>query len=512
MQSKFHVDCAPGLGWFGPYFTAGTISPQAGASSPFALRINKPDGQSDMNGIALSLPEGLLANLKGNVGTRIGTATVAAGPGSQPFWLNGPVVLEGPYDDAPFSLRVTVPAVAGPFNLGDVVVRQKIYVDPTTAQVTVVSDPLPTIVKGVPVRLQNLNVDVDKPGFMLNPTSCAEKSIGATLQAATGQTAAVASRFQVGGCENLPLKPKLSMDLVGKKEIKRGKHPKLSTTVTQQPGEAGLKKVEVRLPLSLALDPDNAQALCKPEQAVAKACPAGSIVGQATAISPVLNRPLTGDVFFVEGTRQSAEGRTVKTMPRLWVALRGEVSLDVWADSSLHDSKYLVTTFPVVPDAPISSFKLDIDGGKNGILAVTGDVGTDLCQRPLVARAQFDGQNGKRLISHPLMGSPCKFRVQDKTLYSTRTKVRVSGIEAGKLKISGTGVKTTRRTIKNADVASISAKLTAAGKRAYKGRKAIRLKVSFDPKVKGVKTKALRTTVKRAAAKKKSSTRSQRSR
>src|SRR5690606_26091893 len=146
---------------------------------------------------AMVFPEGLSAYLKGNIGTRIGTARVAAGPGTAPFWLAGPVVLEGPYGDAPFSLRVTVPAVAGPFNLGDVTVRQKIYVDSHDARVTVVSDPLPTIVKGVPVDLQSLAVDIDKAGFMKNPTSCAVKSIGGTLGASNGQTVPVASRFQV---------------------------------------------------------------------------------------------------------------------------------------------------------------------------------------------------------------------------------------------------------------------------------------------------------------------------
>ena len=162
------------------------------------------------------LPTGLLARLKGNLNTQVGTVKAFAGPGANPFVLPGKVFLEGAYGDAPFSLRVAVPAKAGPFDLGEVTVRQKIYVDPIDAHVTVVSDPLPTIVKGVPVRLQRLDVSVDKAGFMINPTSCAAKAIGGTLSAADGQTAPINVRFQVGACSDLALKPGLALSLSGK--------------------------------------------------------------------------------------------------------------------------------------------------------------------------------------------------------------------------------------------------------------------------------------------------------
>ncbi len=167
------IDCAAGLGGFAPTFEAGTTNPLGGALSTFALRVGKPDGNAAINGLTMTLPAGLLAKLKGNVGTQVGGVKAFAGPGSSPYMLPGKVFLEGPYGDAPFSLRVVVPAKAGPFDLGDVVVRQKVYVDPISAQVTVVSDPVPTIVKGVPARLQRLEVSVDKPDFIINPTSCA---------------------------------------------------------------------------------------------------------------------------------------------------------------------------------------------------------------------------------------------------------------------------------------------------------------------------------------------------
>lgn len=495
LQSTFNVDCVPHLGTFSLGFQAGTRDPVAGASSPFNLLLQRADGKDVINGLRLAMPEGLLANLNGNVGKRIGSVTADAGPGSQPYRFPGAVYLEGPYDDAPFSLRVVIPAKAGPFDLGEVVVRQKIYVDPTTAQVTVVSDPIPTIVEGVPVRLRNMSVDIDKPGFMINPTSCAEKEIGAVATSLGGQSTQMKTRFQVGACDKLPVKPKLKIDVVGSKQLSYHKHPGIKATVTQQPGEAGLKRVEVAMPLSLALDPQNAKALCEPAEAAAKACPEGSVVGDATAISPVLNRPLKGKVYFVKGTATTKSGVVKATLPKLWVALRGEVALDVWADSDVK-SKRLVNTFPRVPDAPISSFELNINGGKNGILIVTGQKGAHMCNQANVADAQFDGQNGKRLKKATTMVVPCALRTVSSTLESRDARVRMAGLRGGQLSVQGPGVKTTRRKIKRGPVATVRAPLSAAGLRAYRSGKSVRVKVTFRPT--GGKAKTKTVVVKRA--------------
>jgi hypothetical protein len=416
-QSTFTIDCAPGLGSFLPSFDAGTSGALAGASSPFALKLHKPDRQSALNGLRLELPQGLLASVKDNVGKQVGTATVAAGPGSQPFWLNGPVVLEGPYGDAPYSMRVTVPAKAGPFDLGDVVVRQKIYVDPADAHVTVVSDPLPTVVKGVPVRMQNLNVVVDKPGFIRNPTDCAKKTIRATLGAETGQTAAVSSHFQVSGCAGLKFEPRLGLSLTGKRQMRTGKHPGVRALVRQSGlDEAGIEKAVVTLPKSLALDPDNAQALCefvdgtKPD--LEKHCPAGSTVGRARAKTPLLERDLTGNVYFVKNVRRDAKtGNEIRTLPMIVVALRGEIAINLKGESSTTKAGRLVNTFASVPDAPITQFNLNIAGGKSGILAVTRTrkAKINICAKPKshVAAAEFDGQNGKVHDRDVRFKAPC---------------------------------------------------------------------------------------------------------
>ncbi len=411
----FDIDCTPGLGTFGPSLAAGTISPVGRSFSPFVLTIDKQDGQPDIDGVTASLPTGLLATLKGNVGTRVGTAKVAAGPGDSPFWLSGPVVLEGPYGDAPFSLRVTVPAVAGPFNLGDVVVRQKIYVDRTTAQVSVVSDPVPTIVKGVQARLQRIRVEIDKPGFTLNPSDCSAKQVATSLHANTGASTNAASRFQATGCANLPFKPTLALSLTGKRQVTTGKHPGVKAQVTQTGvGEAGIEKAVVRLPKSLALDPDNAQALCeftdgtKPD--LENHCPIGSIIGRARAVSPLLNQPLAGNVYFVKNIRIDPNtGNQIRTLPMLIVALRGEVAINLKGESSTTKSGKLVNTFANVPDAPISQFNLNIAGGQNGILAVTRTrkAKINLCTGRHTAETDMDAQNGRRHDFDVRMKTPC---------------------------------------------------------------------------------------------------------
>jgi hypothetical protein len=417
-QSTFLVSCADGLGAFSPEFVAGSKIPVAGGSSPFNVKIDRPDGQDVLAGVKVDLPTGLLAKVKGNLGTQVGEVDVAAGPGSQPFWLKGKVFLEGAYGDAPYSLRVVVPAKAGPFDLGDVIVRQKIYVDPFTAQVSVVSDPVPIVVKGVPVRLRTLNVSVDKPGFMVNPTSCAEKQVRSTLTGAGGLDAAVASRFQVGDCAALPFKPRLGLRLTGRKQVSTGKHPGVKAQVNQTGiGEAGIQKAVVRLPKSIALDPENAQALCEFEDGtkpdLEKHCPKGSIVGRARAKTPLLERDLVGNVYFVKNVRKDSKtGNTIRTLPMIVVALRGEIGINLKGESSTTKGGRLVNTFNNVPDAPITKFNLNIAGGKNGILAVTRTrkAKINVCASRQIAEADMDGQNGRQHDVNVRIKTPCTKR------------------------------------------------------------------------------------------------------
>ena len=341
--------------------------------------------------------------------SRVGTATVGAGPGSHPFFLSGGVYLTGPYKKGPFGLSVAVPAKAGPFDLGLVVVRQQLLVDPVDAHVNVVSDPLPTVVKGVPVRMRSLNVDVDRRDFVLNPTSCKAKTILATFKAPNGSVFTATSPFGAANCAALGLKPKLGLRLTGRKQMTDGKHPGVKAVVLQRRGDANLERVEVRLPLSLALDPDNAQALCEFKDGIKPdpTCPEGSIVGRAVARTPLLEQPLSGPVYFVKNVRVDPKtGRSIRTLPMLVIPLRGEngIRLNLKGTSNVSSSDQLVNTFAAIPDAPVSRFDLTIQGGKNGILVVNGNA----CRRKQVANVEIDGQNNKTSDRNTTIKTPCK--------------------------------------------------------------------------------------------------------
>jgi hypothetical protein len=259
----------------------------------------------------------------------------------------------------------------------------------------------------VPVKLRTIAVDVNRPGFMVSPTSCAPKVISATLLSTQGATAPVSSPFQVNGCSALPFRPKMTMRLTGRKQTKDGGHPGMRVVVTQKPGEANLKRATVRLPLSLALDPENAQSLCEFEAGKRVDCPPTSIIGSATAHTPLLNRPLTGPVYFVKNVRiHPRTGRPIRTLPTLLIPLRGEIAIDLRANTDVErGTNKLVNTFPLVPDAPISRFQLNLKGGRNGVIVVTHN--KDVCRGRQVTEVDLDGQNGRRRDTNLRMATPC---------------------------------------------------------------------------------------------------------
>ncbi|WP_445150618.1 hypothetical protein [Baekduia sp. Peel2402] len=392
---------------FAPSFTAGSANPAAGQFSPFIFTLTRSDGMPYLQRVETSLPTGMLADIASvpqcapapaNAGScpaasRIGTVTALSGPGATPLSLTGGVYLTGPYNGAPFGLSIAVPTAgqAGPFDLGVVTVRAGIYVDRTDAHVTVKSDPLPTIIQGIPLRMRQIRLAIDRPKFFMNPTGCKQRSIFGSFGALGGATSDQKVAFEPVGCGDLDLREKFKFKLRGSKSTKDGTSPSLEASVAQSPGGTNLAKVEAKLPLALVLEPKNAQALCKPEQAAVYNCPKTSIVGQASARS-VLPHELKGPVYFVEGRRKTKTGRTVATLPNLWIPLSGDgVTIDVRASSQVDSIDRLVTTFNALPDAPIKSFKLKINGGKHGILVV---VGKSTCSRDMKFALRLTGQNG----------------------------------------------------------------------------------------------------------------------
>ena len=422
---------------FAPTLDAGMSTDRARANGAFSFRFTRPEGQQWVRGLTARLPQGLLASVKGvplcgdaqaaagncPQSSKIGIVDAQAGSGS-PLVLEekGEVFLTRGYEGGAYGLMVKIRGIAGPFRgaqeLSPIIVRQALHVDPTTAQVTAISDPFPLIHHGVPLRVREVTVLVNRPKFTLNPSGCKAREVVGDFTSAQGAQHRATVPFKAAGCKALPFKPRLALRLTGRKQTRTGKHPGIKATVRQKGvGEAGIQRAEVRLPSSLALDPDNAQALCEFEDGtkpdVERHCPKGSIVGRARAVSPLLNRALKGNVYFVKNVRRNARGNLIRTLPMLIVALRGEIAVNLKGTSDVKGGK-LVNTFAGVPDAPISRFNLNIRGGSSGIVAVTRTrrARINICRGKQILEADMDAHNGKRHDFDVRMKTPCKKKKQ----------------------------------------------------------------------------------------------------
>jgi hypothetical protein len=402
--SAFNVTgCAPSMS-LNPGFAAGTVVTQAGGFSPFTATFSRQDGEQNLSGITVRPPVGLIGMIskvplcsepqaaQGTCGpeSRIGTATAAAGAGSHPFYQSGAVYLTGPYKDAPFGLSVVVPAKAGPFNLGNIVVRAAISIDPHTSAITVTADPLPQSIDGVPLRLKAATVTIDRPEFMLNPTNCSQLAVNATVTGvlpneAPGATSAVSTPFAVTGCRHLPFAPGFKVLTTAKTSRIIG--ASLHVVVTSGSGQASIAAAHVELPKRLPSRLKTLQKAC-PEATFAAnpaACPPASAVGTATAYTPVLNVPLKGPAYLVShGNAQ---------FPDLVLVLQGQ-GVTIELTGNTHIAKGITTsTFNSVPDAPLTRFDLEFPQGPNSLLTATGS----LCSKPLTMPTTLTAQNGAQL-------------------------------------------------------------------------------------------------------------------
>jgi hypothetical protein len=407
-----------------PGFEAGTQAPIAAAYSPFGLRLARADGSQELKGIDLTLPPGLTGKLAGLTycsdgalasaaakpgrseqsspscpGTsELGTVTVAAGAGPSPYHAQGKAYLAGPYKGAPISMAVITPAVAGPFDLGTVVVRSALQVDPETARIRAVSDPLPTILQGIPLDVRSIDLRVDRPDFTLNPTSCEPFAFSGQALSVLDQAAALNSRFQVGGCRDLPFKPKLSLRMKG--GTKRADHPQLTATLKMPPGGANIAKASVALPRSVFLDQANIRTVCTRVQFAADACPKGSVYGKAKAWTPLLDQPLQGPVYL-----RSSDN----LLPDLVADLNGQIHVVLHGRTdSIRGG--IRNTFEGVPDAPASKFTLTLKGGKRGLLVNSRNI----CKGKNRARAKFTAQSGKVSEFRPVLEAKCGGRGRHK--------------------------------------------------------------------------------------------------
>jgi len=405
---------------FAPSFATGmTGTARAGAFSPFSVTLSRQDGQQTLSRVSVQTPPGLLGMLsqvplcgeaQANAGTcsaasQIGHTIVAAGVGPDPLYLpapgqpQNPVYLTGPYEGAPFGLSIVVPAVAGPFNLGTVVVRAAIHIDPRTAQVTVTSDPLPQMLQGIPLQVKTVNVLVDRPGFMFNPTNCNALSAGGTITGAGGASVKVSSPFQAHDCALLPFAPKFTISTQAKTSHARG--ASLDFKVVDRPGQANIREVKVQLPKRLPARLTTLQKACTDTvfEANPAKCPAASDVGTAVAQTPVLPVKLAGPAYLV-----SHGGRA---FPDLEIVLQGE-GVTILLDGGTNIKKGITTsTFSTVPDAPISSFELRLPEGPHSALAANGNLCTGTPAMPTVTAGQ-NGAQIKETLRIKVTGCPKK--------------------------------------------------------------------------------------------------------
>jgi hypothetical protein len=408
---------------FAPGFMSGMSNNQAGAFSPFVTSFSRQDGEQTLGGVTVTAPPGLLGLLsrvslcgepqaaQGTcpAGSLIGHVTVAAGAGQDPVSVSGQVFVTGAYNGGPFGLSIVVPAVAGPFNLGTVVVRAAIHVDSSTGQITVVSDPLPSILQGVPLQVKTVSVSIDREGFTFNPTNCNQLAVTGTLTSTQGTSANVSSRFQVANCAALPFKPSFTVSTQAQGSKQAG--ASLDVKVGYTSGQANIAKVAVSLPKQLPARLTTIQQAC-PEATYNQnpaSCPVGSDIGTATANTPVLANPLVGPAYLV------SHGGAA--FPNLVLILQGEgVTLDLIGSI---DIKHDITSsaFNAVPDAPISSFELSLPEGPHSGLApnLPAKAKDDFCGQSLVMPTTITGQNGAQIVQ--------------------QTKVAVTGCPKTKVKV-----------------------------------------------------------------------------
>jgi len=403
---------------FAPAFAARPRGTRAGAYSPVTVHLAGSDGQQELKGADLTLAPGMTGKLAGipycpeaalvaasaNSGSAeragsscpakslVGSAAIASGTGPSPIHIDGKVFLAGPYHGAPLSLAVVTPATAGPFDLGTVVVRVALFVDPVTAQVRAVSDPIPNVFGGAQLSIRSVDVRMDRKDFTLNPTSCAPLATVGALKGGGGDPSnpaafssfAVRTPFQTSDCDKLGFKPKLTTRLYGgRRATKRSQHPKLRAVLLARPGDANIGRAAVTLPHSQFLDQGHIRTICTRTQLAAHDCPERAIYGYARARTPLLDDELSGPVYLVSSDHE---------LPDLLVDLRGQVNVQLHGIISAAKARIKNVFYPV-PDVPVSKFVLTMKGGKKGLLVNS----RDLCAHPSFSFMNFKAQNGKKL-------------------------------------------------------------------------------------------------------------------
>ena len=425
-------ECPGQIRPFHPNLVAGTSNPKAGAYSSFTLKLNREDGDQYLGKLNFTMPPGLTANLRGvtycpeadittaantlgkveqadpscPVSSEIGTSNVAAGPGSHPFHAYGKIYLAGPFQGAPLSLVAITPALAGPYDYGTVVVRVALHIDPRDAHVIADSETVPEIIGGIPIRMREIQVNINKPNFMINPTNCSPFSVGSEGIGDQGTAVAFSSYFHADNCAILAFSPKMAVtQLGGRKATARGKDPALQFDLNTNPGDANLKSVTVTLPKTFEIDQRHLGNLCSRSQLEREHCAGRQPIGYVKDETPLLEKPLEGPAYAVSGF---SNGKNV--LPHIAFILGGQVTIVPQTESTTLAGGRLKTVVPVIPDVPIGHFRFTLLAGAHGYLANT----ESLCAAKPIVSVQMNGQNGKAFTEKVKTKTACKAKKHHK--------------------------------------------------------------------------------------------------
>jgi hypothetical protein len=486
---------------FSPSLATGMPNVNAGSFSDLTTTFSREDGQQSLSGITLHYPPGLSGILTGiplcgeaeaNAGTcgegsKIGETIVSVGEGNDPFSVTGGrVYLTGPYDGAPFGLSIVNPAKAGPFDLQEgrpVIVRAKIEVNPLTAALTVTTtNEIPHIIDGIPLQIKHVNVNITRPGFTFNPTSCNAMKVEGTISSFEGASSTVSDPFQVTNCASLKFTPKFSVSTSGKTSKADGASltAKLAEPAEAQGSQANIAKVKVELPKQLPSRLTTLQKACTNAQFESNpaGCPSESKIGYAVVHTPLLPVPLEGPAIFVSHGGEA--------FPSLTMVLQGYgVTVDLVGTTFISKAGVTSTTFKTVPDVPFSTFELTLPEGKFSALAANGN----LCTSKLSMPTEFIGQNGAPIYeSTPIGVTGCKpaITVKSHKVKGKTATIAVTVPAAGKLVATGKGL--SKGSGKTSKAGTITVKLTLTKAettklKKHRGRKLrAKVKLTFTPK------------------------------
>jgi uncharacterized repeat protein (TIGR01451 family) len=409
-----------------PSFDAGAVSPIAGVHSPFVMHLRRDDGSQNFSAVTLTPPQGLVAKLVGTAicsdgalataaaktgqqekaspscpaASEVGSVTAGAGAGPAPYYASGKAYMAGPYKGAPLSLAIVTPATAGPFDLGTVVIRTALHVNPKTAEITAVSDSIPHILQGIPLDIRTADISLDRPNFTLNPTSCDPMAVTGQLLSTIGQLANLSSRFQLGECGRLGFKPQMTLNLRG--GTKRGKHPALTIALMPRPGDANIASVSVAMPRSEFLENAHIRTICTRPDFAADQCPAGAIYGEATVDTPLLDYDLAGHVYL-----RSSDNLLPDVVPDL----RGPAYQPIKLETAGRTDSIrggIRTTIDFVPDAPFTKATVALQGGSKGLLVNSRNI----CGQIYRATIRYTAHNGLAYTAHPALRANCGKRAK----------------------------------------------------------------------------------------------------